>query len=112
MADRLLTWEDLRGLRIGLATTVARPDRVRTHLADKGIVPVVVRTFSDHARPRLRHAPGIDVWLATAKCAANFRESHVAVLDHDVILEPSLLDAVCPVPLDPRPTRILPSQSA
>jgi tetraacyldisaccharide 4'-kinase len=105
-AEVLLPWSALCGVRVGLVTALARPDRVLRTLAAHSVIPAVVRTFSDHARAHLHGAPGVDLWLATRKCAIGLR-ADVAVIDHRAVLEPSLEAALRGAPLDPPPGGVL-----
>ena len=74
---RLLTWTDLRGLRLGLYTALARPARLVARLEQRGIVPVAVVASADHDGPSaaaLRDAEravrriDVELWVSTAKC--------------------------------------------
>lgn len=62
--------EALRSLRVGLSTSIARPDRVRRALAAYGIEPSPLIIAADHAPPTFPPTPGLDAWLITEKCAA------------------------------------------
>jgi tetraacyldisaccharide-1-P 4'-kinase len=78
-------WEVLRKERVGLITSLARPERVLRALAMHHVVPVVHIALPNHGR----HAPGqtrptpgvhVDRWLATDKCAHHL--AHLAPRDH------------------------------
>jgi tetraacyldisaccharide 4'-kinase len=98
-----LTWETLRPLRVGLLVALGRPERLVRFLAQRGIVPRAIvwardhGPFGLHARGRVALASrfrGIDVWLATPKCALHAERAlpalPVAVIDRSVVLHPSL----------------------
>jgi tetraacyldisaccharide-1-P 4'-kinase len=98
----LMTWETMRSLRVGLVSALGRPERVLRGLGLRGVFPRAVVHGRDHGpfrareRSRVRRAGigGIDVWLATPKCALHAAEGlpalTVAVLEHSVAL-PALL---------------------
>jgi tetraacyldisaccharide 4'-kinase len=102
-AGALMTWETLRPLRVGLLVAVGRPERLVRFLAHRGIAPRAVVRAPDHG-PFAMHAPalvalasrfrGIDLWLATPKCALHAERRlpalPVAVIDRSVALHPSL----------------------
>lgn len=98
-----LAWEALRPLRVGLLVALGRPERLVRFLSQRGIVPrAIVRArdhgpFGLHARGQVALASrfrGIDVWLATPKCALHAERTlpalPVAVIDRSVVLHPSL----------------------
>ncbi len=99
---RLMTWEAMRSLRVGLLVALGRPERIARWLARRGVVPCAIVRGRDHGpfRASARLAAlsagsgGIDVWLATPKCALHAARGlpglPVAVLDHSVALHPSL----------------------
>jgi tetraacyldisaccharide-1-P 4'-kinase len=116
-AGAWLTFEDLSKLRVGLFLALARPDRVVRFLARRGVVPSHIHALPDHtppnahlaitlarARARTRAentAPhGIDLWLATPKCALLLEAAGVphAVLSHTLALSPRVRDALRAVP--------------
>ncbi len=98
----LMTWEAMSSLRVGLLVALGRPERVERWLGRRGVVPRAVIRARDHgpfgrrARFEARSAGafGIDVWLATPKCALHAAFGlpglRVAVLDHAVLLDPLL----------------------
>jgi tetraacyldisaccharide-1-P 4'-kinase len=74
----LLTWADLREMRVGLVSAMARPIRVARDLSAHGVEPVVCFRAPDHGPigPAMVRAcrlavrtKRVDLWLATAKCA-------------------------------------------
>lgn len=89
----LLAWAALRTLRLGLATAIARPERVVRFLESRMLEPRRVVFGADHARleiPRDRH---IDLWLTTAKDAPRIRTSEpIAVIDYHLNLPPTVRD--------------------
>jgi len=68
---------ELRGLRVGLFTALARPARVLRQLQGQGLCPVAHVRFADHGPVspgvlrRLERAQGVDVWVCTDKCAVH-----------------------------------------
>lgn len=69
-----LAWSDLRGVRVGLLSALARPERVIRSLALRGIVPRAVLASRDHGPMSHRlleraSTHRVDLWLATPKCA-------------------------------------------
>lgn len=72
----LVGWEAVRGLRVGVATGIARPQRLLAMLARRGIVPLRIAAGSDHCPPDLstvaRVGGAVDLWLTTGKCAAHW----------------------------------------
>jgi len=94
LGPTLHTWESLAGLRLGLLSALARPERLVRQLAQRGIsVHALVRTH-DHGpfAPRLlawAARLAVDLWLATPKCVLHVPErlgAPVATLDHSVVL--------------------------
>jgi tetraacyldisaccharide 4'-kinase len=76
----LIGWDELRPLRLGLWTAIARPDRVLRALERHGIVPKITMFGADHyprggAHPLRSMGPvsSLDLWLTTTKC-----EGHIA----------------------------------
>jgi tetraacyldisaccharide-1-P 4'-kinase len=98
----LLTWETLRSSRVGLLLALGRPERILRGLGRRGVFPRAIVCGRDHgpfgAWPRWvarrAVARGIDVWLATAKCALHAGPAlagmPVALLEHSVALDPVL----------------------
>jgi tetraacyldisaccharide 4'-kinase len=115
--EALVPWSTLARARVGLLTALARPDRVARMLRGHGVLPLVIRTFPDHSHvpTPARARPGgvvVDLWLATAKCAASLTRSgprgpvawsgeRVLVIDHDP-WSPDLPRLLVPAALDPR----------
>jgi tetraacyldisaccharide-1-P 4'-kinase len=102
LRDRLIPWSELAPLRIGLFVALARPRRITASLARHGVTPAVVVTLADHAAPspiplarRLASTP-VGLWLASPKCATRLDAAGIphATLDHDVILDESLVRAL------------------
>lgn len=84
----LVTYDALSKLRVGLALSVAHPERVLEMLARRGVVPVACAYVGDHAGSEIRHAMSrvsrrdgaIEAWLISGKCA-----SFVAPTSHDTV---------------------------
>jgi tetraacyldisaccharide 4'-kinase len=109
VADHLRTWKDLAGARVGLLSVLARPDRVVRSLTRHGIaVRAIVRApdhgpldahFLAHAA-RAQGKAGVDLWLATAKCALHLARrgadvggllhAPLGVIEHSLILSGAL----------------------
>jgi tetraacyldisaccharide 4'-kinase len=124
--DTLLSWEALRSLRLGLACALARPDRLIRALARRGITPCAVVRSGDHApiptcalraqQALASHGSGVDLWLATAKCALHVvpertrmhtsmhRPIHspIAMIEYEVECSPALSACLSAARLDPR----------
>ena len=67
---------DLRDVRFGLFTAIARPRRLVDALRREGLVPAVIVEVGDHgpATPsarRILETAEVDAWLATPKCAVH-----------------------------------------
>ena len=96
----LMTWKALGSTRVGLITALARPERLLRSLARRGVFPRAVVSGRDHgpvgarARRLVARVRGVDLWLATAKCALHAARElpwiPVAVLDHSVALDGAL----------------------
>jgi tetraacyldisaccharide-1-P 4'-kinase len=98
----LMTWKAMRSVRVGLVVALGRPDRVVRWLSRRGVEPRAIARGRDHGpfrgparlATRLASARGIDVWLATPKCALHAAGGlpglPIAVLDHSVALHPEL----------------------
>jgi hypothetical protein len=103
----LQPWNALRSARVGLLGSVARPERVVRMLERHGVVPRVTHLRADHAHAgpavvkrcaRLAREEGLDLWLATAKCAAGLigirARGHLdfplGVIDYELSLSPEL----------------------
>jgi tetraacyldisaccharide-1-P 4'-kinase len=74
-----LTWQALRSRRVGLFCALGRPERLLRALLRQGVTPRVVVRVRDHgpfdsaARARMEAARGVELWLATRKCALHLR---------------------------------------
>jgi len=110
----LLTWAELRTLRVGLVTAIARPVRVIRDLSTHGVAPCVHVRARDHgpidaATARACRAAAVrwrlDAWLATPKCALHVASvptatsvrdgseplgAPVATLEHSIVLPTAL----------------------
>ena len=95
LRGELVSWRELSGARIGLVTALARPARVIAWLARRGITPRIVQSGCDHRAPQSAaeapHAPEVDLWLTTSKCATHLTDERqmragapVAVIEHEV----------------------------
>lgn len=81
----------LRGLRIGLATATARPDRFLRVLARRGIEPVEIVHAADHRRLVLPRGAPVDCWVIPGKCAGSLRgRSDVVALTYHIDLPQAL----------------------
>jgi len=84
----------LRGLRLGLLLAVARPERIRSALAARGIAVDAVLLRGDHAGLSPPRGYRVDAWLATAKCATKVAQipgaAPVWTLDHRAVLPAEL----------------------
>ena len=98
-----LTWETIRPLRVGLLVALGRPERLVRFLAQRGIAPRAIVRARDHGPFGIRarglvalasRFRGIDLWLATPKCALHAESTlpalPVAVIERSVVLHPSL----------------------
>ena len=111
--ERRLTWverpdgqrlsvDELQGKRLGLLTTIARPERLEQRLAASGITIASWRAGADHGalkeRRRRSGAPPIEAWLTTGKCRQRlgqvFENIPVWVLHEEVQLPEQLVDLV------------------
>jgi tetraacyldisaccharide-1-P 4'-kinase len=111
--ERLIPWDSLRTMRVGLLCALARPDRVERSLARRGVRAVTVLRGPDHgpltaaavgAGRRREPHPGVEVWLATPKCALHATDlapsalgAPLAVLEHALGLPPALAAALTAV---------------
>jgi tetraacyldisaccharide 4'-kinase len=108
VGGRLLGWQELRQHRVGLATAIARPDRVLSTLRSHGVDPVVVVSHADHAgvgprqiaeMARMGGDAHVTLWLSTPKCALSLAtsrlgDSPVATLEYELNLGGSLKEAL------------------
>jgi tetraacyldisaccharide-1-P 4'-kinase len=99
----LMTWRAVEARRAGVLTAMARPERLIAALDLRGIVPRAIVSVRDHgpfgdsSRCRVEEAMaagGVDLWLATPKCALHAARAMpalpVAVVDQLVTLHPAL----------------------
>jgi tetraacyldisaccharide 4'-kinase len=93
---KLLSWDELRSLRVGLACSLGRPDRVVRFLSRRDVRPVVIARALDHSALDMRALrsvePPVDLWLASAKCALHVAPTRapLATIDHALALGPAL----------------------
>ena len=95
----LVRWEQLRGLRTGLVVAIARPRRLLSMLASKGVSPSVVVRSRDHAAPpadALRSRPAVDLWIASRKCALHLPAlgTPLGVVDYRLVLGSGVREAI------------------
>ncbi len=111
--ERLIRWDSLRTMRVGLLCALARPERVERSLARHGVRLVVVLRGRDHgplpavavgAGHRREPQPEVDLWLATPKCALHATDpwlrtlsAPLAVLEHALALPPAIAAALTAV---------------
>jgi tetraacyldisaccharide 4'-kinase len=90
-----LTASTFRGLRLGLWTSIARPQRLWRYFAARGLTPAVVLAGADHRPPSpaeraMARRAGVDVWLCTTKCqlhlGVELAGSPVYALELEVLL--------------------------
>ena len=93
-----------RAERVGLITSVARPERVLRTVRDAGIDPVVHVERADHARLEPQEARALstlarrhrlDAWLADEKSSVRLGDragAPIHVLGHRLALAPSIVD--------------------
>lgn len=88
VGDVMLTWHDLAPMRLGVLCALARPERVIRSLERRGVAPRVVVRAADHgpldadAFARATRAGlelGIEMWLATPKCALHLAHGRAEV---------------------------------
>ncbi len=88
IGTRLVAYAELDRTNIGLATGIARPERVVRMLASHGIVPARTKFMADHSSFRHPDRDGL-FWLTTAKDAA--RHAQANAIDYHFDL-PTWLD--------------------
>jgi tetraacyldisaccharide-1-P 4'-kinase len=88
----MIPWSALRARKVGLVTSLARPDRVLRFLAQRGVSPVELASRADHDSARSVRQGRVDVWLASPKCAVAL--TGVAVMDYRYVLAPGLKKVV------------------
>ena len=106
-ADVLLDWDTLGRRRVGLWTSLARPERVVGMLQSYGIRTVVTMAQGDHEVATARsqreliergRAVGVEVWVSTPKCALSLPptlgEVPVAILRRELTLPTGLTEAL------------------
>ncbi|MBX3188005.1 MAG: tetraacyldisaccharide 4'-kinase [Labilithrix sp.] len=104
-SGRTVVLDELAGLRVGLFTALARPDRLVRGLARRGVAPRVTVHAADHGplrvgeRRRLAGAAGdVDLWLATPKCATHLDSAELvaplAILEDALRVPPSVARAL------------------
>jgi tetraacyldisaccharide 4'-kinase len=89
----------LEGLRVGLVTCLARPDRVVRALEARGVHVALHRAFRDHG-PAGTLEGDVDLWVATEKCAMHLTTT-LHVLPQRAALSSALrarLDRLAPPP--------------
>jgi tetraacyldisaccharide 4'-kinase len=72
VGSEILPWSELRSMRLGLVTCLARPERLIRWLSARGVMPVIAIHRGDHAvrsSPRISASEPVDAWIATEKCA-------------------------------------------
>ena len=114
--NRRVPVESLRRRRVGLLTTLARPDRVVASLERRGVVPVCAWRGADHeplsasqlrAVRKLAWDCRLDAWVVTTKCVTHLADqdigSRLLVLEVTTRLDPDpppVLDSPPCVPED------------
>lgn len=100
LEGKLLPWSALAPLRLGLFTALARPTRVLRALVRRGLTPLKHVCAPDHgpAPPSRRFLSpgGVDLWLASPKCALHLEAARIphAVLEHELSISPRLAAAL------------------
>jgi tetraacyldisaccharide 4'-kinase len=114
LGGSLLRWEALRrcalaGLRLGLLSALARPDRIVRGLASRGIALEATVRAPDHGpfdgAVRFSRKRNVDLWLASPKCALHIERIELerlarratvplAKLDYRLVLSPPLRAAL------------------
>jgi tetraacyldisaccharide-1-P 4'-kinase len=84
----LIHMSELRRMRVGLTTGIARPDRVVAMMAAHGIRLDPILYAADHSKAPEPRSP--DLWVTTSKDAA--RGSDFAVIDYHLVV-PSAVEA-------------------
>ncbi len=89
---------ELRAMRLGLVTNVARPARVRRTLEARGLVIDRHVALADHAQksisPAITDAPHIDLWLAPRKLRQAREAPKTAWIDAHLELSPAFAMSV------------------
>jgi tetraacyldisaccharide 4'-kinase len=112
LGGSLIPWPALAGVRLGLLSALARPDRIVRDLAGRGIALQAIVRARDHGpfgafafeafEALESSAVSVDLWLASPKCALHvelerFSPARVATLDYRpdrIVLSPSLRSAL------------------
>jgi len=108
---RIVPWGDLAGTRVGLVCASARPHRVLRFLEARGLNVRAMIRDPDHGPLRsgaclvrgladAERQSGVDLWLATAKCAIHLERSRyltpslpgVALIDYSLTLGTKLVE--------------------
>jgi tetraacyldisaccharide 4'-kinase len=85
VGECLRTWDELSKVRVGLLCALARPERLIRELEGRGVECRAVVRARDHGpfdaraiarAARAAETAGVDLWLATGKCALHL--AHVA----------------------------------
>ena len=104
-STRFFSLDELRAMRIGLVTNVARPSRVRATVEAHGVVVQHHIALADHAKNSVADAiarrPEIELWLAPSKLRQAPRAPKTAWLSAQLALGPRVISAVA-VALGPR----------
>ena len=92
---KLVSWAAIRGRfpRMGLATGIARPERVEALLQEHGVVPQRNVRVANHAPLEVENDASVDLWLITGKDAHRTKPSThapVAIIDYHLDLPPFL----------------------
>jgi tetraacyldisaccharide 4'-kinase len=89
----LLAWPALRTMRLGLATAVARHERILAFLESRMLEVARVVAASDHGALEIPRDARIDLWLTTPKDAPRIRtDEPVAVIDYHLNLPRTIRD--------------------
>jgi tetraacyldisaccharide 4'-kinase len=103
LAGRFVPIDELRDLRIGIWTRVARASRLHAALQRAGLRPAVVVAEGDHHRGPPVAVAGladVDMWLCTRKCHASLgdvlRGRPVGILEVALGLDHALKEALGP----------------
>jgi tetraacyldisaccharide 4'-kinase len=111
VGETLRSWDHLAGSRLGLLCALARPERVVRSLERRGIAVRAFVRAPDHGPldgcfflrlARAQDEAGIDLWVATPKCAAHiarrvanvgeFLQGRLGAIEHQLVLSNSLTE--------------------
>jgi len=100
----LVGWDELAGLRLGLLSALARPDRVVRSLERRGGRVTAVVRAPDHGpfgADSLERASGeaVDLWVATPKCALHLFAARAARSRSAASREVGVLRHACALPV-------------